>query len=393
MLMALLKLKLRLMKDNSSLYVIMIAMSLFLAGIFGNAFGGGYGTPLAIVDQDQGVAASDLIAGLSAKEDLRVKLMPLREAQEQVINRNVIAAVTIGQGFSDRKDALEILAIRDTLETYQLSQHIEAEIRRIDNATELVTKIEGVLSKAHVPPWDAPMLEKRVKEVFYQHWQNKKPYTVQAEVYKQQGVLAVGMAIHYLAGMTLFFVTYSLMFTVGDLLEDQRLHTLDRIRIAPVTRISLLAANLIGAMVIGGVQLTVMVLSGKYLFHVYWGSNVWLVIGIGTLYLFVMSAMSLFVVSLMKTPGQLGAISPIVLTGMGMLGGCMWPLEIIQSKPLLLLADLTPHKWALGAIEQAVLTGTVDSDIALAMTVLAGMGIVYLVLGERIMYVKSFKQH
>ena len=98
-------------------------------------------------------------------------------------------------------------------------------------------------------------------------------------------------------------------------------------------------------------------------------------------------------VSLMKTMAQLGAISPIVLTGMGMIGGCMWPLEIITSKPLLFLANLTPHKWALDAIKGAVIYGRVDNGTLLSVLVLVIMGVSYLILGERVLYFKSLKEN
>lgn len=90
---------------------------------------------------------------------------------------------------------------------------------------------------------------------------------------------------------------------------------------------------------------------------------------------------------------QLGAISPIILTGMAMLGGCMWPLEIITSKSLLMLANITPHKWAIAAIKNAVVYGKIDQDTMLSVSVLLVMGIVYLILGERVLYYKSLKDN
>ena len=106
-----------------------------------------------------------------------------------------------------------------------------------------------------------------------------------------------------------------------------------------------------------------------------------------------MTALSLFIVSMMKTMSQLGAVSPIVLTGMGMLGGCMWPLEIITSKVLLVLANFTPHKWALSAIEGVVIYGKIDNGTLVSVAVLLLMGIGYLVMGERVLYFKSLKDN
>jgi ABC-2 type transport system permease protein len=75
----------------------------------------------------------------------------------------------------------------------------------------------------------------------------------------------------------------------------------------------------------------------------------------------------------------LSAIAPILLTGMGMIGGCMWPLEIINSKVLLFMANLTPHKWALESIENLIITGEIQIKSVL---IILFMGIGYLFVGS-----------
>lgn len=389
---ALLKLKIRLMKDNKALYIIMIAMSLVIAGVFGNSMNGTYTATIAVVDEDLSVEASDLIAKLTSEYHFKVNLVSYDEGVDQVMNRDAISSVVLHDNFYENENGIEIIQLRETVESSQLSRILEDEIALINNTNLLIAKSTDVIGK-EVATLDKAELSSRLKTTYLDHWNSKKPIQVTSSIFELKDSLSEGMNIHYIVGMTLFFVTYSLMFTVGDILEDKRLHTLDRMMVSPSTRMDMLAANLISAMIIGVVQIIVMVLSGNFLFGIDWGNNLPLVLGIGILYIFVMTTMSLFVVSLMKTMAQLGAVSPIVLTGMGMLGGCMWPLEIITSKPLLFLANLTPHKWAMSAIKGAVIYGEVDNGTVVSVIVLLGMGILYLVLGERVLYFKSLKDN
>lgn len=388
----LLKLKVRLMKDYMVLYLIMIGMSLFMAGIFGNTMGGNYVATLALVDLDQSIESSEIITNLTSEHGFNVKLMSYDEALIEVENRNVISAVVINNDFNQSEKGIEIVQIRETVESFQLARILQSEVEQLNNIVSLSDRILEV-SDANDVSIEPNALRSSVRSTYLDHWESKKPISLIRSVHNASSGLSAGMGVHYTVGMTLFFVTYSIMFTVGDILEDKRIHTLDRLLVSPATRRNMLTANLFTGMLIGVIQLVVMVLSGQFLFGISWGEHIGLVLGIGTLYIGVMTTMSLFIVSLVKTMAQLGSLSPIILTGMGMLGGCMWPLEIITSKTLLMLANITPHKWALSAIEGAVIYGRIDQNTWLSVGVLAIMGIGYLILGERMLYFKSLKQN
>ena len=385
---ALLKLKLRLMKESKWLYIIMIAMSFVLAGIFGGSMNGNFTASIAVVDEDLSVEASTIISKLTSDYNYKVLLVTEDEASEMVMDREIIASIVLHEDFYKSENGIEILQIKESVESSQLSRVLEAEVALIEHTNELSGKIASLITPSH-PNLDTSELNYKVQKVFIDQWADKKPITTTTQILDEVDALSKGMNVHYIVGMTLFFVTYSLMFTVGDILEDKRLHTMDRILVSPTTRRDLLTANLIGTMIIGVIQIIVMILAGQFVFGIEWGNNLPLVIGIGSLYIFTMTTLSLFVVSLVKTTAQLGSIAPIVLTGMGMLGGCMWPLEIITSKPLLMLANITPHKWAFGAIKGAIVYGRVDGTTLTAVLVLALMGLLYLVLGERVMYLKA----
>ncbi|TCN42227.1 hypothetical protein EV644_104609 [Kribbella orskensis] len=73
--------------------------------------------------------------------------------------------------------------------------------------------------------------------------------------------------------------------------------------------------------------------------------------------------------SLFRTPEQASSIGPVIGIGFAMLGGCLWPLEIVPAG-VRALGHVTPHAWAVDAwITVLSKDGTVG-DIAAPLCVL-----------------------
>jgi ABC-2 type transport system permease protein len=94
-------------------------------------------------------------------------------------------------------------------------------------------------------------------------------------------------------------------------------------------------------------QALLIVTVGAVLFGVSWGNPlaavalvlVWAGVGTGA---------GMVAGTFFRTPEQAGAIGPAIGIAFGMLGGCMWPLEIVP-EGVARLGHLTPHAWAVDA--------------------------------------------
>lgn len=376
---AMLKLKFRLMYNNKTLYLVMIAMAIFLSGVFGNSFGG-YKPTLAVVGTDPVLLKSDLMMDLANRYGYKVKLMDEEKAREALTNRSVIATLKMPSTYP-LSGQIEMGYWTDSVEIMELTQLLDTQIAESAN-------IENLQGQMIALTGDDSFSKEMVKATFDEHWQYKRPLRVE-KIVLDSDYAGYSQNLQSLVGMTIFFLTYSVLFTVGDMLEDQRLKTMNRFMVSPVKRWHILLGNFIPGFLIGFVQMVIMVFSGKYLFGIDWGSGIPAVLMISAGYVFAIAALSLFVVSLVRSMGQLGALSPVILTGMAMLGGCMWPLEVVTSKIMLTMAEFTPHKWAMGAIVNIVQTGALSETTLKAMGILLAMGIVLFVLGERILFRKS----
>jgi len=115
---------------------------------------------------------------------------------------------------------------------------------------------------------------------------------------------------------------------------------------------------------------------GAALFGVHWGPVipsmtlvvVWALVGCGIGMLFG---------TLFRTPEQATAIGPMLGIALGMLGGCMWPLEIVP--PFMrTLGHLTPQAWAVDGWVVLLSQGGGLRDIATNLLVLLAFATVFL---------------
>jgi ABC-2 type transport system permease protein len=136
---------------------------------------------------------------------------------------------------------------------------------------------------------------------------------------------------------------------------------------------------------LGFAQISIILLAGKYLFNIHWGDNIGILLAISASYILTFTCLGLFLSSIVKSYDQLGALSPIILVSTAMLGGCMWPIELITNKGLLILSRITPQRWALSAMEAIAMRGDAPSSAIPAILVLLGMSLIYFLLGLRIM--------
>ena len=367
-----LKLKLRLMKENVILYVIMMVMSFVMTSVFSQSMGGEYHPNVGIVLSPQ----TDVFA--STLEDYKVIPVTYDEGTEMVKDREIIALI-----YSD-KDDLNLMLLSESMETFSLEMAMQRNLELNDSITALSTYVSSQSDLNTVSLSD-------LKQKYYLYWETKRPIKISKFLGFGDSIEGFDTRLHYTLGMTLFFLTYSVMFTIGDFLEDKRQRTLDRMLVSPIKTRQILWSNIVPGLIIGMVQILFMVATGQYVFGIEWGNELGLVLAFSAAYIFAIAALCTLVVSIVQNISQLGVVSPIILTGMAMLGGCMWPIEIVTSKVMQFLSYLTPHRWALGALETIVSEGTVNNQVILSAVVLLAMGTLYFIIGNILIYYKSLK--
>jgi ABC-2 type transport system permease protein len=176
--------------------------------------------------------------------------------------------------------------------------------------------------------------------------------------------------------MLVLFVFINALAGGAAVVETRRLGIYSRALAAPVHARDLVLGEALAYLCVALLQSVLIIGVGALLFGVSWGNPLaavalvltWALVGTGA---------GMLSGSLFSTPEQASAIGPAIGIGFAMLGGCMWPLQIVPTA-VRTLGHVTPHAWAVdGWITILSRSGGV-ADIALQLVVLAGFAVAML---------------
>ena len=372
------KLRIKLLKDDLVLVIVMLAMAIVLTMIFGNAFYGKYVPSVNVVDLEntaESAGFTDTLTDTAA--DFYIAVASMEEMSEQLKESYIIAGVVIEQGFSDDFSNVRIVTGKSDVDVMQLKNIVAQSVSLMENKKNLTLAISETLGADNVA-------ESEVSDTFDEKYEDKTFITS----FRTQGESEwadYNDLMHYVLGFMLFFSTFSMIFVMSDILKEKKQHIFQRNLVTPISRASQLFAKMFVTFLLGFAQISIILLAGKYLFHINWGGNIGILLLISACYILTFTCLGLFLSSIVKSYDQLGALSPIILVSTAMLGGCMWPIELITNKGLLILSRITPQRWALSAMEAIAMRGDAPSSALPSILVLLGMAAVYFLLGLRIM--------
>jgi ABC-2 type transport system permease protein len=176
--------------------------------------------------------------------------------------------------------------------------------------------------------------------------------------------------------MLVLFVFVNALAGGGAMIQTRRFGIFSRALAAPIRPRDLVLGETLCYLALALIQALLIVVVGAVMFGVSWGDPVaaaalvgmWALVGTGA---------GMVSGSLFRTPEQASAIGPAVGIAFGMLGGCMWPLEIVPES-VRLVGHATPHAWAVDAWVTLLSRGGGLVDIAGYLAILAGYAAVLL---------------
>ena len=173
--------------------------------------------------------------------------------------------------------------------------------------------------------------------------------------------------------MLVLFVFINALAGGAAIIQTRRFGIFARALAAPVRARDLLLGETLCYLTLAVGQAVLIVVVGAVMFGVSWGNplaaaaliGMWALVGTGA---------GMVSGTLFRTPEQATAIGPAVGIAFGMLGGCMWPLEIVPQS-VRLLGHATPHAWAVDAWVTVLSRGGGLVDIAGYLAILAGYAV------------------
>ncbi|HEU5471401.1 MAG TPA: ABC transporter permease [Actinophytocola sp.] len=180
--------------------------------------------------------------------------------------------------------------------------------------------------------------------------------------------------------MLVLFVFINALAGGAAIIESRRLGIYDRVCAAPIRPHDIVFGETLTYLAVALLQSLLIVGIGAVLFGVRWGDplaaaaliTVWALVGTGT---------GILAGTLFRTPEQAGAIGPAIGIACGMLGGAMWPLEIVP-QTMRTIGHITPHAWAIDGWIEILSRGGGIPQIATQLTVLAAVALTLLTIAS-----------
>lgn len=185
----------------------------------------------------------------------------------------------------------------------------------------------------------------------------------------------------FIPSYTVMFVFFLINVMGRSFIGERDTGTLRRLRIAPIGPASILIGKTSPFLILSLVQTTILMISGRILFGMSWGSQPWLLLPIMLCTSCAATALGLLFSTLARTESQVSSFGNLILLSSAGISGCLvpraWMPPLTQKISL-----MTPHAWALDAYNE-ILT----KDLPNPVTVLASCGMlltfasVFFVLG------------
>lgn len=202
---------------------------------------------------------------------------------------------------------------------------------------------------------------------------------VRSELVNRSSVLPSGFS-YSAPTMLVLFVFINALAGGSAIIQARKLGIYDRAMAAPIHARSIVIGEAGASLSVALLQSVLIVAVGGLIFGVQWGNPlaaivlviVWALVGTGA---GVLSG------TLFRTPEQASAIGPAIGIAFGMLGGCMWPLEIV-TPAMRTIGHLVPQAWAVDAWSVLLSRGGDLAAIGKQISILAAFAVVLLAVAS-----------
>ncbi|MEW5987903.1 MAG: ABC transporter permease [Chloroflexota bacterium] len=186
-----------------------------------------------------------------------------------------------------------------------------------------------------------------------------------------------------LGGMLVFYAFFTGANVMQSILTEEEKGTLQRLFTTPTSHLALLGGKFSAALIVLVVQVTLLLVFGRLVFAIHWGR--WLPVALAAVGLILVAATAgLFLVSLMKSTRQAGAMFGGLLTLTGMVGmmSVFTGGSPYTPAALDIISLLVPQGWAVRGLRLAM-EGGGAADLLLNLLALLLWSGVFFAIGQR----------
>lgn len=363
----------RAVRDRTGLFFV-VALPVIIIMLIGSTFGSMESFSVGVVDRDGTATSAALVAALDDTEGVDVERFDSLDALRRDVRTGSVAAglvLTAGYGAAvDRGDDATVELIADP--TSASTAAVQATVRAA--VGDEAVHIAGARAAADAAGTDFASADDEAAALAAD-----LPRAGVRSVSVDEGDAPSLGSFDYTAPSNLVLFTFVNTLVVGAFLALDRKQGITRRMLATPHGTGTILAGIGAAKLMFAVlQSALIVVIGAVVFGVGWGNPLGVALVV-LLFALVATAVGLVVGATVSDPEQAQAVGVPIGIGLAMLGGCMWPLEIVPPA-MRTIGHVTPHAWAMDAWIALIFDGAGVNDIALELAVLAafalGLGLV-----------------
>ena len=367
--------------------ILPLIFTILLSGMF---FGGGSSKiVMVVVDEDNSTLSGDLVSSLQASGVVAPSLMTLENAQKTFDKGNAAAILIIPAGMEANLNAGQAVALDfNTDPTNNNGLAVQQEVKKV------ISQVSRSTAAANVSIREAeqikPFTSASQRQAYYE--QSLAAAQLQsasaptrivitqpqntAKAQSQQEAQAAQAS----AGELIIWVFIPLLGT-SELMASERVWgTLRRLVTSPTRKPTFLLGMITGQFSYGLVQMLMLVVIGVLLLKVPWGQNPMALLLLLVSFGLAAVAMGTMLGTFTRTPSQASGLSIALGMVMGLLGGCMLPIEVFPPA-VANAAKILPTTWAMMGMTQLTVYNAGFMQILPYAAVLLGFALVFFVIG------------
>ena len=353
----------RVLRDRTALFFI-VALPVLIILVIGTVTSSFAGFRVAVVDLDRSGLSGRLVSAVTEEQTIDVTIAGAEKATKALRRSELDAVIVIPDGYERE------LSASGTSTVTILGERTNESQRAARTALESIIATEGALLQAgqFMEATAGGDLTSRLAMV---EAVNQELDGVAVEVSTVDAVsTSLPAGYTYSAPtMLVLFVFITSLAAGAAIIQSRDLRLYERMRAGPVGSAAIIEGETLAYFALAMLQSILIVAVGAVFFGVGWGS-VWSSAALVAVWALVGTGAGMLSGTLFRTPEQAGSIGPAIGIALGMLGGCMWPLEIVP--PVMrTIGHVVPHGWAVDAWTQVIGEGVGVGGIATELVVLA----------------------
>lgn len=319
-----------------------------------------YSTTLTEAEQ------TEMIQALNAKAENTIFVSEQETAVKEKLEKG-----TVDIGLQLEKDRYKLYLSATTPNTTLMEAHVANVLQSERTLTTAAQRLDVSTDE----------LREKVKE-------SSSLYAVSEKSFKETEFI-YDSSLQALFGFSLFFVIFTVTYTVSTVLEQKRNGMWNRMILSPLTKVQLYLGHVSFSFLLGYAQLTLVYSIFHFVLGVDLRGGYPMILLVVIPFLFAIVSLGILISALATNPRQLDAVIPLISVSMAMIGGAYWPLEIVQSEALLTLSKLIPMTYGMEMLKGATLLDWSWSQFLLPASVLFFMGVLFMGIGLNLMERKA----